>query len=265
MNTCFSERAVSYCNGFMSGERKLHSEESTWLLEKVRFTERGEVMSERHIDRNLLATMIDQSLLKPEATTEGIEAMCREADQYGFAAVFVNSYYTKVCSNLLAQSKVKVGTVSGFPLGACATEVKVREAAYGIENGAEEIDMVMNFGALKACDDNFVEQDIRSVVEECTGRAIVKVIIETALLTDEEKKRACEIAQRAGADFVKTSTGFGPGGATVGDVVLMRKVVGETMGVKASGGIRDYTTAVAMVQAGASRIGTSSGMKIVTA
>jgi deoxyribose-phosphate aldolase len=231
---------------------------------KKLFIERSEVMSERHIDRYILATMIDQSLLKPEATREEIEAMCHEADQYGFAAVFVNSYYTKLCSDLLAQSKVKVGTVSGFPLGACATEVKVGEAAYGVENGAEEIDMVMNVGALKAGDDIFVEQDIRSVVEKCKERAIVKVILETSLLTDEEKRRACEIAQKAGADFVKTSTGFGPGGATVGDVVLMRQVVGETMGVKASGGIRDYTTAVALVQAGASRIGTSAGVEIVS-
>ena len=221
-------------------------------------------MSENSRNRRTLAALIDQSMLRPKAAKEEIETMCREADQYGFAAVFVNSCYTKLCSDVLKSSKVKVGTVAGFPLGACATEVKVCEAKYGIENGAEEIDMVMNVGALKSGDEVFVEQDIRAVVDECKGKALVKVILETALLMDDEKVRACEIAQRAGADFVKKSTGFGPGGAKVEDVVLMRKTVGEEMGVKASGGVRNYETAVAMIQAGASRIGTSAGVKIVT-
>ncbi|MFQ6092259.1 MAG: deoxyribose-phosphate aldolase [bacterium] len=221
-------------------------------------------MSEPQIDRRALAAMIDQSLLKPEATREEIEAMCAEADRYGFAAVFVNSSYTRLCSDLLAHSEVRVGTVSGFPFGACGTEVKVFEAKFGLDNGAEEIDMVIHIGALKSCDDQYVEQDLRGVIEACRGRALVKVIIGAALLTAKEKVRACKAAQRAGADFVKTSTGVGPGGATVEDVALMRRVVGDKMGVKASGGIRDYETAVAMVQAGADRIGTSAGVEIVT-
>ena len=221
-------------------------------------------MSEHQINRQTLAELIDQSLLKPEATRDQIEAMCREADQYGFAAVFVNSCYTKLCSDVLAQSKVKVGTVAGFPLGACATEVKVCEARLGIDRGADEIDMVMNIGALKSGDDEYLEQDIRAVVEVCRGKALVKVIIEAPLLSTTEKVKACLLAQEIGADFVKTSTGFGPGGATVEDVALMRATIGDTMGIKASGGIRNYDTAMALVKAGANRIGTSAGVIIVT-
>jgi deoxyribose-phosphate aldolase len=222
-------------------------------------------MSEICIERDALAAMIDQSLLKPEATREQIEALCAQADRHGFAAVFVNSCYVGLCSDILSRSKVKVGTVSGFPLGACGTEVKVCEARFGIGNGAAEIDMVINIGALKSGNHRDVENDIRAVVEVCAGKALVKVILETALLTDGEKVKACQLAQRAGADFVKTSTGFGPGGATVEDVILMRATVGEKMGVKASGGIRDYETAAALVRAGANRIGTSAGAEIVSA
>jgi len=220
-------------------------------------------MFEHPVDRRSVAAMIDLSLLKPEATREQIERACSEADQCGFASVFVNSSYTKLCSDLLAHSRTKVGAVSGFPLGACATEVKVCEARFGIDNGAEEIDMVMNVGALKSGDEGFVEHDIRAVVGACEGKALVKVIIEAALLTREEKITACTTAQKAGAHFVKTSTGFGPGGATVEDVALMRRTVGDRMGVKASGGIRDLETAMRMVRAGANRIGTSVGRDIV--
>ena len=221
-------------------------------------------MAEYQGDRKILAAMIDQSLLKPEATREEIGVMCTEADLFGFAAVFIHSSYVELCSTLLAHSKVKVGTVSGFPLGACATDVKVCEARFGIENGADEIDMVMNIGALKSGEEGYVQQDIQAVVEACKGKALVKVIIEAGLLLDEEKVRVCQLAQQAGADFVKTSTGFGPGGATLEDVTLMRRTVGDKMGVKASGGIRDYETALALVKGGANRIGTSSGVMIVS-
>jgi len=211
-----------------------------------------------------LAGMIDHTLLKPDATPDQIAQLCFEARKYNFASVCVNPTHVALCSQLLKGSPVKVCTVIGFPLGATSTEVKVFETQQAIQNGASEIDMVINIGALKARDLELVARDIRSVVEVShNAGAIVKVIIETALLTDEEKTIACLISKEVGADFVKTSTGFASGGATVEDVALMRRVVGSELGVKASGGIRTREDAENMVKAGATRIGASAGVKIV--
>jgi deoxyribose-phosphate aldolase len=211
-----------------------------------------------------IAKWIDHTLLKPEATPAEIEQLCREALEYGFAAVCVNPPYVEQCTQLLRGSEVKVCTVVGFPLGAHTTAVKVFEAQQALADGAREIDMVINLGALKARQDEVVREEIRAVCDVAHARgAIVKVIIEAALLTDDEKVRACELARDAGADFVKTSTGFGPGGATTHDVALIARVVGGQLGVKASGGIRDYAQARAMIAAGATRIGASAGVKIV--
>lgn len=210
-----------------------------------------------------IASMIDHTLLKPEATEEMIEKLCNEAKENGFAAVCVNPFYVRKAKELLKGTGVKVATVVGFPLGANVKEVKAYETKKAIEDGAEEIDMVINIGALKNRDYETVKEDIKAVVEEARGKAIVKVIIETCLLTDEEKVSACELAKEAGAHYVKTSTGFNSSGATVEDVKLMKETVGESMKVKASGGIRDYKTAKAMVDAGASRLGTSSSLKII--
>jgi deoxyribose-phosphate aldolase len=212
---------------------------------------------------NNIAKMIDHTLLKPETTKEQIVKLCEEAKQYNFASVCVNPTWVATAAELLKGSDVKVCTVIGFPLGANTPEVKAFETKNAIENGATEVDMVINIGALKSGDDELVEKDIRAVVEAAKGKALVKVIIETCLLTEEEKVRACELAVKAGADFVKTSTGFSTGGATVEDVALMRKTVGPEIGVKASGGVRDAQTAQAMIDAGATRIGTSSGVAIV--
>jgi len=210
-----------------------------------------------------IASMIDHTLLKPEATDKMIENLCNEAKVNGFAAVCVNPFYVKKAKELLEGTDVKVATVVGFPLGANVKEVKAFETKRAIEDGAEEIDMVINIGALKSKDYVTVKEDIRAVVEAAGDKAIVKVIIETCLLTDEEKVKACELAKEAGAHYVKTSTGFSKSGATVEDVKLMKETVGENMKVKASGGIRDYKTAKAMVDAGASRIGASSSIKII--
>lgn len=211
-----------------------------------------------------IASLIDHTLLKPEATTEQIAQLCAEAREHGFATVCVNPIYVKLASRLLKSSPVKVCSVVGFPLGATPTKVKVFEARDAIRNGASEIDMVIHIGALKAGSDDLVERDIVAVAATChAGGAICKVIIETCFLTDEEKVRACESAKRAGADFVKTSTGFGPAGATVEDVALMRRTVGSSMGVKAAGGIRTLATLQAMAAAGASRIGASASVKIM--
>lgn len=211
-----------------------------------------------------LAAMIDHTLLKPDATPDQIAQLCFEARKYGFASVCVNPGWVELCAKLLQGSPVKVCTVIGFPLGATAPEVKVYETINAIEHGANEIDMVINIGALKARDLELVARDIRGVVLAAHERgAIVKVIIETALLTDEDKVIACLVAKEAGADFVKTSTGFSGGGATVHDVELMRRVVGPEMGVKASGGVRTFEEAEAMVKAGATRIGASAGVKII--
>jgi deoxyribose-phosphate aldolase len=209
------------------------------------------------------AKMIDHTLLKAEATQEEIIKLCAEAREYGFASVCVNPVWVKVAAEELKGSDVKVCTVIGFPLGAFTTAVKRFETEDALKNGAEEVDMVMAIGLLKSGEDEMVEADVRSVVEAARDKALVKVIIETSQLTEEEKVRACEISMRAGADFVKTSTGFGSGGATVKDVLLMRKVVGNKLGVKASGGIRDWNDLKSMLEAGANRIGASSGVKIM--
>lgn len=211
-----------------------------------------------------IARMIDHTLLKPDATPQQIAQLCAEAREYGFAAVCVNPVHVAQAAALLAGSAVVVCSVAGFPLGANGTAAKVFETRQAIADGAREIDMVISIGHLKAGDDDHVRDDIRSVVEAAhAGGALCKVIIETALLTDDEKRRACLLAVDAGADFVKTSTGFASGGATVEDVALMRTVVGERARVKAAGGIRTLADARAMIAAGADRIGTSSGVAIV--
>jgi deoxyribose-phosphate aldolase len=213
-----------------------------------------------------LAHMIDHTLLKPDATPDQIAQLCYEARKYGFASVCVNPTHVKLCAELLHGSPVKVCTVIGFPLGATAPEVKAFEAQTAIQQGATEIDMVINIGALKAKDLELVARDIRGVVlVSHPAGALVKVIIETSLLNEEEKVTACLLAKEAGADFVKTSTGFSAGGATVDDITLMRRVVGPGMGVKASGGVRTLEDAESMVSAGATRIGASAGVKIVQA
>ena len=224
-----------------------------------RFGLRAGVAYPREISR-----MIDHTLLKPEATRDQLEALCAEARAHGFATVCVNPTWVRLCSELLRGFETRVCTVVGFPLGATTTDVKAYEAARTIEDGATELDMVMNVGALRSGDLAHVERDIAAVVEAGRrGGAIVKVIIEAALLDDDEKVKACVVAKAACADFVKTSTGFGPGGATVADIALMRKVVGPEMGVKAAGGVRDLKSAQALIEAGADRIGASVGVKIV--
>jgi deoxyribose-phosphate aldolase len=207
--------------------------------------------------------LIDHTVLKPETTTAQIEKLCEEAKEHNFASVCVNPTWVSLCSKLLKGSDVLVCTVIGFPLGANTKEVKAFETTNAIENGAQEVDMVINIGALKDKDHETVEQDIAAVVNAAKGKALVKVIIETSLLTNEEKEIASKLSVKAGADFVKTSTGFSTGGATVEDVALMRKTVGPDIGVKASGGVRDIASVNEMVKAGATRIGTSNGITIV--
>ena len=211
-----------------------------------------------------LAGMIDHTLLKPDATPDQVAQLCFEARKYKFASVCVNPANVKLAAELLKDSSVKVCSVVGFPLGATPPDVKAFETQVSLTNGATEIDMVVNIGALKARDEKLVARDIRGVVKTAhAAGALVKVIIETALLTDEEKVIACLLAKEAGADYVKTSTGFSGGGATVEDIALMRRVVGSEMGVKASGGIRTRQDAENMVKAGATRIGASASVKIV--
>ncbi|MZK52229.1 deoxyribose-phosphate aldolase [Clostridium beijerinckii] len=210
-----------------------------------------------------IAKYIDHTILKPEATVEDVKRLCREAKEYNFASVCVNGCYAKLVSTELAGSEVKTCVVVGFPLGAMTKEAKAFETSQAIENGASEIDMVVNLGALKSKDYNFVKEDIEAVVNSAKGKALVKVIIETCLLTDEEKVKVCEIAKEAKADFVKTSTGFSTAGATKEDIALMRKTVGPDLGVKASGGVRDFKAAMDMINAGASRIGSSNSIAIV--
>ena len=218
----------------------------------------------RKIDGSV-AALIDHTLLKPEATRADIRRLCREAREYGFATVCVNPYWTAAAREELAGSAVKVCTVVGFPLGATFSAVKQAEAQAALEAGAQEIDMVINIGALRSGELETVLRDIRLVVETChRAGALVKVILETALLDDYQKATACVLAKMAGADFVKTSTGFGPSGATVHDVALMRLVVGPEMGVKAAGGIRSREELERMVAAGATRIGASAGLRILT-
>jgi len=210
-----------------------------------------------------LAACIDHTLLRPDATYEQVNQLCREAAEHHFATVCVNPVHVAACAAMLRGSGVAVCTVVGFPLGTTTTEVKVAETRQCIDHGASEIDMVMHVGALKSGDLQGVYDDIRRVARECGRDVLLKVIIEAALLTDEEKVQACLLAQRAGADFVKTSTGFGPGGATLHDVDLMRRTVGEDLGVKAAGGIRDRATAEQMIAAGADRVGASASVKIL--
>lgn len=215
-------------------------------------------------DANVART-IDHTLLKADATQDQIAQLCYEARTHHFASVCVNPTHVRLCAQLLKGSDVKVCTVIGFPLGATAAPVKAYETQQAIRDGATEIDMVINIGALKSRDYRAVHEDIAAVVSTAhAANALVKVIIETALLSDEEKVMACQLSKAAGADFVKTSTGFGPGGATVEDVALMRRVVGPDIGVKASGGVRNYADTQAMIAAGATRIGASAGVAILS-
>ncbi|AQS06973.1 deoxyribose-phosphate aldolase [Clostridium beijerinckii] len=211
-----------------------------------------------------IAKYIDHTILKPEATVEDVKKLCKEAKEYNFASVCVNGCYAKLVSTELMGTDVKTCVVVGFPLGAMTKEAKAFETNQAIENGANEIDMVINVGALKDKNYSLLKEDIEAVVNAAKGKALVKVIIETCLLTDEEKVKACEIAKEAKADFVKTSTGFSSGGATKEDIALMRKTVGSDLGVKASGGVRDFKTATDMINAGASRIGASASISIVS-
>ena len=211
----------------------------------------------------MLATkLFDHTILKADATKEDVKKVCEEAMAYSFCSVCVNSYYVPYVAELLHGSDVKICTVVGFPLGAMSTRAKALEAKIAVMDGADEVDMVINIGALKDKDYDVVLEDIKAVKEAC-GNALLKVIIETCLLTDEEKTKACELSNEANADFVKTSTGFSTAGAKVEDVKLMRETVGNDMGVKASGGIHDKEFANALVEAGASRLGTSATIKIV--
>ncbi|MBG9737350.1 deoxyribose-phosphate aldolase [Paenibacillus alvei] len=210
-----------------------------------------------------IARMIDHTMLKADAVQADIAKLVEEAKQYQFASVCVNPTWVSYCAEQLAGTEVKVCTVIGFPLGASTSAVKALETQDAIANGATEVDMVINIGELKAGNDEFVQKDIEAVVKAASGKALVKVIIETCLLTDEQKVRACELAVKAGADFVKTSTGFSTGGATREDVTLMRKTVGQQTGVKASGGVRSLEDVNSMIEAGATRIGASSGVSIM--
>ncbi len=211
-----------------------------------------------------MARYIDHTLLKPEAALRSFDRLCEEAIRHGFKAVCVNSGWVKYVDNKLNGTPVTVCSVVGFPLGAMHCMSKAFEARKAVEDGAQELDMVLNIGAMKACDLNAVEEDILAVRHEAEHPVLLKVIIETCLLTTDEKMKACEIAQKAGADFVKTSTGFSSGGATVEDVALMRETIGPEMGIKASGGIKDFETAAAMISAGATRIGAGAGVAIIS-
>ncbi len=211
-----------------------------------------------------LAKYIDHTILKPETTEAQVKAICAEAREHSFFSVCVNPCNVSLVKEELKGTDVKVCSVISFPLGANIPEVKAFEATKAIEDGADEIDMVINIGALKDGKYDYVREDIKAVVEACKGKALLKVIIEACLLTDEEKVKACELSKEAGADYVKTSTGFSSGGATAEDIALMRKTVGPELGVKASGGVRDFEGAKKMIDAGASRIGASSSVAIVT-
>lgn len=216
------------------------------------------------MDAQAVASLIDHTLLKPDATREAILRLCQEAREHCFGAVCVNPYWVSLAASELKNSNVKIAAVVGFPLGANETAIKVAEAQAVLEAGAREIDMVMNIGALLSGEEEVVGSDIAEVVSATHDKkAIVKVILETALLNEKQKTKACQIAQQSSADFVKTSTGFGPSGATAADVALMRAAVGPEMGVKASGGIRTWEDCRAMITAGANRIGTSSGIAIL--
>ena len=220
-------------------------------------------MDQMEMTASKMAQYIDHTLLKPEAQQSAFDKLCEEALQYRFKAVCVNSCRVAYVAKKVKGSGIEVCSVVGFPLGAMLTRAKAYEAARAIEAGATEVDMVINIGALKSGDLKTLDDDIRGVREEARGLTLLKVIIEACLLTDEEKALACERAKKGKADFVKSSTGFSSGGATIEDITLMRKVVGHEMGVKASGGIKDFATAFAMIKAGADRIGTSAGVAIV--
>jgi deoxyribose-phosphate aldolase len=211
-----------------------------------------------------IAVMIDHTLLKADGTHMDIIKLCEEAKLYNFATVCVNPYWVPLAVQELKGSKVGVTTVIGFPLGASSSFIKGAEARDSIASGATEIDMVLNVGAMRSGDFQAVEQDIREVAQACHGKAILKVIIETCYLTDAEKQQAAQLCKSAGADFVKTSTGFGPTGATIEDIQLIRQTVGDSMGIKASGGVRDLSFALQLIEAGATRLGTSSGIALVT-
>jgi len=222
------------------------------------------IMRESMVASDRLARMIDQTNLRPEATEDQIVRLCREAREFDFAAVVVNAAYVELASTQVAGSQVNVAAVVGFPLGATLASVKRFETSEVLKRGAREVDMVLNLGALKSGKREFVQAEIQSLAELTHEQdGLLKVILETCLLTEDEKKLACELSVKAGADFVKTSTGFLGGGATVDDVRLMRRIVGPNIGVKASGGIRTASDAKAMIEAGANRIGTSSGVKII--
>jgi deoxyribose-phosphate aldolase len=228
--------------------------------DQILFNRDGEV----HVFDTKLSRMIDHTLLRPDATLPEIEKLCSEAKYFGFASVCINPAYVKLCADLLQKSNVNVCTVIGFPLGATSSAVKEFETERAIKHGASEVDMVIHIGMLKSGEYDYVEHDIRAVVETAHRmKAQVKVIIETGLLNKDEKIKACALAKHAGADFVKTSTGFMKGGATVEDIMLMRKVVGPELGVKASGGIRSKKQVLALLASGATRIGTSASVKIV--
>lgn len=214
------------------------------------------------MNKNELAKMIDHTILKPEATEKEVEKLCKEALEYNFASVCINPSMVEKAAEMLKGSDVKVCTVIGFPLGATTTEVKAFETEDVIKKGATEVDMVINVGKLKEGNLAYVKKDIEAVVNAAKGKALTKVIIETCLLTDEEKVTACKLSKEAGADFVKTSTGFGTGGATAKDIKLMRETVGEELGVKASGGVRSLEDAELMIENGASRIGASASISI---
>lgn len=214
------------------------------------------------MEKNELARMIDHTLLKPDACEDGVRKLCQEALEYKFASVCINPGYVQLCADLLKGSEVKVCTVIGFPLGATTSDTKAFETRDAIAKGAQEVDMVINVGKLKDKDFDYVKKDIEAVVNEAKGKALTKVIIETCLLNDEEKVMACKLAKEAGADFVKTSTGFSTGGATFEDIKLMRETVGANMGVKASGGVRSYEDTMKMIEAGATRIGASASIAI---
>jgi deoxyribose-phosphate aldolase len=219
-------------------------------------------MQGNNLELKNLPQFIDHTLLKPEATESQHRLLCQEAKEFGFATICINSKWLPFCVQELGTSKVKPICVIGFPLGACSTDVKVYETEWCVKNGALEIDMVISVGSLKSGDLNFVENDIRSVVKAANGKP-VKVIIETGLLTLEEKKLACELSVKAGAHFVKTCTGFGPGVATIEDIQLMKSIVKDACLIKASGGIKTFEQAAQLIQAGASRLGTSSGVALV--
>jgi len=250
-----------------AGRAPVSAEDVRRITERVRQLLAGDAAPAPppRLSAEQVAALIDHTLLKPEATRTDIERLCQEARANSFFSVCVNPAWVAHARALLHGSPVRVCCVVGFPLGAQSTEIKVLEARRALREGAREIDMVINIGALRSHDDELVWKDVRAVVEACKeGRALCKVILETALLSDEEKVRACQLAMRAGADFVKTSTGFSSGGATAADIALMaRTVAPRRLGVKASGGVRTYADVVAMVEVGATRIGTSSGVAIV--